>query len=259
MAKVIDLTESDGDLVVLGRSFVLPSSEYDSAPTPLNGALRFNPTLSRAQLFVEGVWITLGEGSGGSGGSDNNHTHAISQSQGLATALNARAPRVHSHEISEVNGLSAVLAEKAPLAHGHSISQITGLQNILDGKANLVHNHNYVVNEHISACLPGNPPSLFRLVYTAPVACTIPANLQGSFLRVTTPPAATYIITLFQNGATEVGTIEILPTGVINMRSNAPIVLSAGDTLAFQLPARDTAINTISFSLIASRPSQQTT
>lgn len=259
MAKVIDLTESDGDLVILGRSLVLPSSETDSTPAPLNGAMRFNPTLARPQLFVEGVWITLGAGSGGSGGSDNNHTHAISQIQGLANALNNRAPLVHTHELTEVNGLVAALAQKAPTAHGHTIAQVTGLETALAGKANTLHGHNYTVNEHISACLPGNPPALFRLVYTTPVTCVLPANLVGSFVRVITNPAATFVIELFKNGTTAIGNITILPTGTIQFNFAADVAMVAGDTLSFQLPARDTALNTVSLSIVARRQAQQTT
>lgn len=74
MAKVIDLTESDGDLVILGRSLVLPSSELDSQPSPLNGALRFNPAIGKAQLFSLGAWVTLGEGTGGGSGDGSKIT-----------------------------------------------------------------------------------------------------------------------------------------------------------------------------------------
>lgn len=258
MAKVIDLTESDGDLVVLGRSIVVPSSETDSTPAPLNGALRFNPSIGRPQIFHAGAWITLGEGDG-SGGSSNNHTHTLAQIQGLATALAAKAPVIHSHQLTDINGLTLALAEKAPTVHGHSTSDITGLDTALAGKASAAHGHSYTVNEHISACLPGNPPAQFRLVYTAPVACTLPINLVGSFFKVGTNPAATFVITLFKNVATQVGTVSISPTGSVVITVASAVNLAAGDTLTFQLPARDTALDTVSFSIVASRPSQPTT
>lgn len=59
MARYIDVTNSGGDLVVLGNSLVVPVSNVDSLPNPLNGALRFNPTLSALQIYHDGLWYSL--------------------------------------------------------------------------------------------------------------------------------------------------------------------------------------------------------
>lgn len=254
MAKVIDLTESDGDLVILGRSLVLPSSEVDSQPTPLNGALRFNPTIGKAQIFFAGSWTTLGEGTGdGSGDGSNNHTHSMTQILGLQTALAAKAALVHTHGITDVTGLTTALADKAPLNHSHGISNITGLQVALDGKALLQHTHNVSIKEKISACLPGNPPALFKLVWTASESVTIPAQLSGSYFKVTTPPAATFVITLLKNGITNMGTVSISPGGVVTISVTSSFTIAANETLVFALPARDTALDTISFTVVGNR------
>ena len=259
MAKVFDLTESDGDLIVLGRSIVLPSSDTDSLPAPLNGAIRFNPTIGRAQFFFDGAWITLGSGDGSVGGTSNNHTHTIAQIQGLATALAQKASLTHTHNLNDVTGLTTALAAKANVVHGHAIDEISGLTDALAGKASITHSHSYTINEHISACLPGNPPAQFRLVYTSPVACVLPANLIGSFFRVGITPAATFVITMFKNVSTQIGTVSIAPTGTVQISFIAPVNLAAGDTLTFQLPVKDTKIDTISFSIVATRASQATT
>lgn len=260
MAKVIDLTESDGDFVIIGRSLVLPSSDTDSLPSPLNGALRFNPSLGRAQVFFDGSWTTLGSGSGSSGGgnSDNNHTHTIAQILGLQTALNNKAPVVHTHALADITGLTSALASKAPAVHLHGMSDITGLDTALAGKAAVSHTHSVSRDERIAACFPGNPPALYKLVYTSAVTCTLPVNLVGSFFKVRSNPAAGYTITLFKNVTTPVGTVLITPTGSTVMTVGNPITLAPGDTLTLSLPAKDTAIDTISFALLATRPPQLT-
>ncbi len=87
MARVVDLTESDGDFVVLGRSVVLPSSTVDSQPSPLNGALRWNPDVGAVQVYNTGTWITM---TGSFDTSNNTHTHAISQIINLQTTLDGK-------------------------------------------------------------------------------------------------------------------------------------------------------------------------
>ncbi len=257
MAKVIDLTESDGDLVVLGRSIVLPSSELDSQPSPLNGALRFNPSIGKAQLFSLGAWVTLGEGTGGSSGDgSNNHTHSITQILGLQTALASKASLVHNHGLSDVTGLVTALADKAAVGHVHAVADVTGLQTLLNAKAALSHVHSFTEKEKIAACLPGSPPASFKLVWTATDPITIPANLVGSVFKTLTPPAQPYIITLFKNVSTNVGTITLNPGGSIQISFTAAVTMVSGDTLTFSLPARDTTIDTISLSVVTNRNPQ---
>ncbi len=261
MAKVIDLTNSDGDLVIIGRALVLPNSFQDSAPHPLNGSLRFNPSIGAAQLFHDGAWITLGEGGGGGGGdgSSNNHTHTIAQINGLQNILNGKAPLVHSHSMTDITGLSGALAAKADLNHSHSIDAISGLRGELDAKAALVHTHNVAIKETISGCFPASPPANYKLVYTAGLTLRFPTNFSGSIVKVGTVPAMTYTISLFKNTNNNVGSITIYPSGQVTLNLPLALELAAGDTLTFQCPARDTAINTISFSFVGTRDSQTTT
>ncbi len=260
MAKVFDLTNSDGDFVILGRALVLPNSITDSQPHPLNGSLRFNPTLGAAQLFHAGAWITLGEGSGSSGGAgSNNHNHTIAQITGLQNILNGKASTIHNHSMAEVTGLGSALAGKADVTHGHTIDAITGLRGEIDAKAAIVHSHNYVVKDSISGCFPANPIANYSLVYVSPLEITFPANFDGSHVTVQTPPAMTYTIGLFKNVSETIGSLIFYPSGQITLNLPGGLTLAAGDTLTFQCPARDTAINTISFSLLGSRATQTTT
>ncbi len=257
MARVIDLSESDGDFVVIGRSIVLPSSEFDSQPAPLNGALRFQPSIGKAQLFFNGAWVTLGEGSGGSegDGSSSNHTHTMSQILGLSAALATKASLVHTHTISDITGLTTQLAGKAATVHNHGISDIVNLQQNLDGKASINHTHSLTLKEKISACFPGNPPSLFRLVWTATEALTFPVGLTASKVSAGTGPLAPYVITIYKNISTNVGNITINPNGTVIFNVGTQFVVAAGDTLTFTLPPRDVAIDTISMSIVGTKAS----
>jgi hypothetical protein len=255
MAKVIDLTQSDGDFVVLGRSIVLPNSTIDSLPTPLTGAIRFNPTIGKAQLYFDGTWNTIGDNSAtiGSLTVSNDHTHEISHILGLQTALGNKAPLVHTHEISSIVGLAALLNDKAPLVHNHVISSITGLQAALDAKSNTGHTHTAQDNETISACLPGSPPSDFKLVWTATESITLPSGLQGSRVNVLANPSGNYTIQLFKNVTTNIGNIVITTVGDVIMTFTNTISFTNGDSLTFAFPTRDIAINTISISILANR------
>lgn len=261
MAKVIDLTNSDGDLVILGRALVLPSAITDSQPHPLNGSLRFNPSIGAAQLFHAGGWVTLGSGTGGTGpgdGTSNNHSHSISQITGLQNILNGKAALSHTHGLSDITGLSAALSAKADINHAHSIDGVTGLRGELDAKAALVHSHTMALKESISGCFPASPPANYKLVYTAPLALHFPIGLPGSYVKVGTPPALSYTVGLLKNNVS-VGSIIISPSGTVVLNLPTALDLVAGDTLTFQCPARDTSINTISFSLLGTRDSQVTT
>lgn len=258
MAKVIDLTQSDGDLVVLGRSIVLPESETDTLPQPLNGAMRFNPTLGKAQIYHAGMWNSLGDDSTTIGTTSiaNDHTHAMSHILGLSVELGNKAPLVHQHDISDIPELAAALNSKAAAIHGHTVANISGLQAILDGKAASGHSHVLASKEKISACLPGNPPANFKLVWVATEAIVIPAGLPLSQIIVTTAPASNYSIGLFKNNTTNVGNIVLTPTGEKIITFTSSVNMAVGDTLTFSLPERDSLLNTVSFTIVANIPNQ---
>jgi hypothetical protein len=69
------------------------------------------------------------------------HTHAISDTTGLQTALDGKAASSHSHAISDVTGLQTALDGKATSSHSHAISDVTGLQTALDDKTDTGHTH----------------------------------------------------------------------------------------------------------------------
>lgn len=265
MAKIIDLTQSDGDLIILGRALVLPESATDSQPNPLDGSLRFNPQIGAAQLFVGGFWHTLGgEGSGtggsggGGGGAVNNHTHTISQIVGLQNILNGKAPVSHNHTIGDITGLTAALSNKAERDHSHAIGDVTGLSGELSSKSLVGHAHSYAPSASIAGCLPASPPSGYSMSYVANKAMTIPSNFVGSRLAAKTVPTNTYAITLTK-GSTTVGTFIIYPSGTTVLTSvGGNITLAAGDMLTFTCPPRDAGINTISFNIFATTAAEST-
>ena len=248
MAKVFDLSASDGDLVIIGNSLVLPNSTQDSSPTPLNGALRFNPQASVAELFVNGTWIPL---SGTGGGSYSPSTISMAQVVGLVAGLANKADRIHNHVISDITGLTTALSGKIDVGHTFGLTDITGLQTALDAKSYTGHMHNITEIEKITACFPGNPPALFKLTWVASGPVSFPANLSGSQFSVLTPPAASYVISMYKNVSTSIGTITISSTGVA-LISVAAFNVVAGDTISFVLPTRDTTIDTITMSIVGS-------
>lgn len=62
MAKVIDVSNSGGQLVILGGGLGLPSSTYGITGTPVTGALRFNPASGKLELY-NGTWNPILSGS----------------------------------------------------------------------------------------------------------------------------------------------------------------------------------------------------
>lgn len=109
----------------------------------------------------------------------NNHTHLITQVEGLEQQLNAfslalsqKAPIVHAHAISDITGLQTFLdnvtqqlGQKAASTHTHVIANITGLQTLLtglrtdvDGKANAVHTHTIAQVTGLQTELAGKAP-----------------------------------------------------------------------------------------------------
>lgn len=63
-AKVIDLRDGRGDLIILGKTLTLPSSDDDTNHIPVDGSIRFNPLTGWPQLFADGAWTNLGGGGG---------------------------------------------------------------------------------------------------------------------------------------------------------------------------------------------------
>ena len=249
MAKIIDLTKTDGDLVILGKSLVLPNSSEDSQPTPINGSIRFNPTVGAVQVFNAGAWENLGS-DGGSG--ENGGTVTIAQILGLQSALNSKAAVVHGHAISAITGLQAALDNKTSIGHNHGIADITSLTQTLAAKSAVGHGHTFEVKETISVCFPDSPPTNFEVIWTAALTTYFDQNFFGSFGKVEINPTASYVVTIKQN-ATPVGSITVDPTGAITFASTVAFSVAPGDTLTFVAPARDATLRTLSFTLVGNR------
>jgi hypothetical protein len=62
MAKVIDVRNSDNELVVLGGSLVLPALSMSSSP---DGGIRWNPTTGLVEYSHATVWQAIGSASSG--------------------------------------------------------------------------------------------------------------------------------------------------------------------------------------------------
>ena len=70
-----------------------------------------------------------------------NHSHDISDVDGLSTALSGKASSTHYHNQSDVDGLVYTLSQKASVGHTHAQSDVTGLTDALAGKASTSHTH----------------------------------------------------------------------------------------------------------------------
>jgi hypothetical protein len=105
--------------------------------------------------MVNGVDVSLeGHEHTKSDITDFNHTHEISDVNGLQGVLDGKSNNNHTHtksnitdfnhthEIKDVTGLQGALDGKSNNGHGHNISDVTGLQGALDGKSNNGHGHN---------------------------------------------------------------------------------------------------------------------
>lgn len=71
---------------------------------------------------------------------DFAHTHTISDTTGLQTAIDGKANSTHTHIISDTTGLQTALDGKANTSHTHSISDVSGLQTELNNKVDLLSN-----------------------------------------------------------------------------------------------------------------------
>lgn len=95
------------------------------------------------------------------------HTHAITDTTGLETALAGKQPAgsyalsVHAHSTSDVTGLDAALAGKqaagsyAAATHTHATADVTGLDTALAGKAASSHTHTIANVTNLQTTLDG--------------------------------------------------------------------------------------------------------
>jgi hypothetical protein len=69
------------------------------------------------------------------------HSHEISDVNGLQAELNGKSNLGHTHVIDEVTGLQTALDSKSDVGHEHEMDNVKGLLDALNGKAALVHTH----------------------------------------------------------------------------------------------------------------------
>lgn len=58
MAKVLDIRNSDGQLILLGGALVLPTSS-NSVTSPMNGSIRWNTTEQTVEYYYDGTWSPI--------------------------------------------------------------------------------------------------------------------------------------------------------------------------------------------------------
>lgn len=290
MSKIIDVSADGGDLVILGRALVLPSSNTDGAQQPTNGSLRFNPSTGKAEFYYSGAWTELGSGSGGGGGSTGpitisnvtglqsaldskaalSHNHSMGSVDGLIPALDAKANKTHTHTKASIvdlqpdlDSLQSQITGKAAVTHGHAVADVTGLQGILDGKAATSHSHGTeditglddtildLQNEKYSVSLPVSPPTNFTFVWTVVRRTTFFGDFAGAAGTVLNPPAAQYTITITKGG-NPFGTISIATNGTYTFETqdNLNQTVEVGESLVFTCPAQDGSLINPSFTLI---------
>lgn len=98
----------------------------NSAPAVLNTLGELAVALGNDPNFATTIAGQIG------GKANAVHTHAITDTTGLQTALDSKAPQATTYSKTEVN---SALAGKSNIGHGHSIADTTGLQTALDAKA----------------------------------------------------------------------------------------------------------------------------
>lgn len=287
MSKVIDVRSDGGDLIVLGKAFVLPASDNYGTDLPMDGSLRFNPTNGDIEMAFDGVWTAIQGGAGGGPiiiadviGLQNAlnqkspvvHVHPMSEVSGLLSALDGKASVNHGHAIDSIPNLASTLASlqtqitnKSDIAHTHSISTVLGLETALSSKSPVGHTHvladipvlasiiaTYQV-EKVGFALSSCPPSNYTFSWTAGIPTNFPDNFAGSFASVDNPPTEDYIIVIKQ-GISTVGTITIRPDfSVVFDTPFANVYVQAGQKLTFICPAKDPGISNISITLVGQK------
>lgn len=120
MSKIIDVSKGGGELVVLGKAVVLPGSSTDGASMPLDGSLRFNPTLDEVEVYKEGTWFVLTGGGGGDAGEPLPNINSPSLLGRTDAGFGA------AHEITVGEGLLLEDGELTSGVGGAGLSAITG-------------------------------------------------------------------------------------------------------------------------------------
>jgi hypothetical protein len=214
MSKVIDVRNAGGEVVVLGKAFVLPASDHDGNHMPLDGSLRWNPSITSTEYCYNGVWHRLGGGFSGY--------------PQLSRVASVEEPVVyHVHDMVDITGLLPALDAKANLNHSHTPDQIVGLTELR--------------KERIAVCLSGDFTDTRRHVWVATQSLMFPVDFSGSFGIALTPPSATYSIAVKLNGVI-VGSITLM-ANTVSFKADAPLVIGAGQALVFEVPA-DPALDT---------------
>jgi hypothetical protein len=126
-----------------------------TAPDPAQFTRWVHTDLGRLFTWFENAWVEFTHSTAASSTSTvtwaditgkpatfapSTHTHAISDTTGLQTALNGKAATTHTHAISDTTGLQTALDGKQPSGnyslngHTHTTANVTGLDAALAGK-----------------------------------------------------------------------------------------------------------------------------
>lgn len=167
------------------------------------------------------------------------HTHAITDVDGLQDELKNKASSTHEHEIADVNGLEDALDDKASSTHYHDIEDINNLKTVLNGKASSTHTHKDYMKKGDPIELTSSQKA--ELKGDKGDSVTIRSTTQNTSKRVTT--------VTFSNGTT----IDVpwgkdgkqgLPgqpgKGIVNIRTGEEIKYWRGSQAEYNaLPTKD--------------------
>jgi hypothetical protein len=113
-----------------------------------------------------------------------------------------------------------------------------------------------VANESVVSFLNGLPGDTFLLLaYKVERALTLPANMAGSYGRLTANPAATAVYTLKKNGSS-VGTISVSTGGAFTFATTGGTSQSfaAGDEFALYAPSpQDSTLSDVGLTILFNR------
>lgn len=218
MSKVIDVRNAGGEVVVLGKAFVLPASDSDGNHMPLDGSLRWNPSTTSTEYCYNGIWLPLGIPN-----FPNN----------FRTAAVEEPISYHVHEMVDITGLLPALDAKANTNHSHTPDQIIGLSALR--------------KERVAICVSGSLAEGRRHAWVATQSLNFPVDFSGSFGVAITPPSTIYSIAVRLNGVI-VGSITLMGS-TVSFKADAPVIIGAGQALMFEFPA-DPALDTVAFTLV---------
>ena len=220
MAKVIDVRGSDGQFIVEGGAFVLPTSNN---PTTSNiaGSIRFNTTTLALELYAAGVWTA--PVSGGAVTSFNSRTGGVTLTSSDVTTALGYTPLSGTLTLSGAvtgSGTSSITTTLASITNNRILANVSGstaaptantLTSIIDSISST---QGVILYRGASTWTPLAPATSGQLLQTQGVSANpqwhtlgypdVPTEIQNSLAQVSIagqPPSNTkaVIMAIVQN------------------------------------------------------------